>query len=100
MIYHPKLSIYLVVALLAIGHCAIIYGEVVAEKVLPSVSGKFKKKPTNSGSGTWDWDNQVSLSCSKGWVFNDKKVCVPVSDQCASSDEKGNCLTYDLKDNK
>jgi hypothetical protein len=40
--------------------------------------------------------------CSKGWVFNDKNVCVPVSDQCSTYDVNGKCLTcfkgYDLKD--
>jgi hypothetical protein len=60
--------------------------------------------PSDSGCGTWDWDNQVCLSCSKGFVFNADKVCTPVSDQCASHDEKGNCVTcfkgYDLKDGK
>ena len=59
-------------------------------------------KPSDSGCATWDWDNQVCLACSKNWVFNANKVCVPVSDQCASSDSNGNCLTcfkgYDLKD--
>jgi hypothetical protein len=59
-------------------------------------------KPADSGCATWDWDNQVCLACSKNWVFNSNKVCVPVSDQCASSDANGNCLTcfkgYDLKD--
>ena len=59
-------------------------------------------KPADLGCGTWDWANQVCLSCSNGWVFNDKKVCVAVSDQCATHDASGACLTcyqgYDLKD--
>ena len=60
--------------------------------------------PADSGCGKWDWDNQVCLACSDKWVFNDNKVCVPVSDQCASHDAAGACLTcfkgYDLKDGK
>ena len=59
-------------------------------------------KPADSGCGTWDWDNQVCLACSKGWFFNAQKKCVPISDQCATSDSKGNCLScysgYDLKE--
>lgn len=56
--------------------------------------------PTDLGCGLWDWNNQVCLKCSNGWTFNDKKACVPVSDQCKTHDDKGNCLTcyqgYDL----
>ena len=59
-------------------------------------------KPADSGCATWDWDNQVCLSCSKHWVFNGDKKCVPVSDQCATHADNGNCLScfkgYDLKD--
>ena len=59
-------------------------------------------KPSDSGCATWDWDNQVCLACSKDWVFNDKKVCVPVSDLCKSHAENGDCTScyegYDLKE--
>jgi len=58
-------------------------------------------KPSDLGCGIWDWDNQVCLSCSKGFVFNAKKICTPVSDQCASFDsQSGFCIScfkgYDL----
>ena len=45
------------------------------------------------GCGTWDWDNQVCLECSKNWVFNSNRVCVPVSDHCASHDASGACTS-------
>jgi len=58
--------------------------------------------PSDLGCSIWDWDNQVCLTCANRWAFNINKVCVPVSDQCASADKNGNCLTcyqgYDLKD--
>jgi len=58
-------------------------------------------KPADSGCGTWDWDKQVCLSCSVAWVFNDKNVCVPVSDQCQAHADNGDCTKcfkgYDLK---
>ena len=61
-------------------------------------------KPLDSGCGTWDWDNQKCIKCSKGWVFNANNVCVPVSDQCASHAGNGDCLTcykgYDLRNEK
>ena len=57
-------------------------------------------KPSDSGCGKWDWNNQVCLECSSGWVFNADGVCVTVSDQCASHDASGACLScfkgYDL----
>ena len=59
-------------------------------------------KPSDLGCAKWDWNNQVCLECSKDWVFNADGVCVPVSDQCASHDANGACLScfkgYDLKD--
>ena len=59
-------------------------------------------KPADSGCATWDWDNQVCLACSKGWVFNDKHSCVASSDLCKSIDSKsGDCTScyegYDLQ---
>ncbi len=61
-------------------------------------------KPSDLGCAKWDWDNQVCISCSNGWVFNANKVCVAVSDQCKTSDAAGLCLTcfkgYELKDGK
>ena len=57
-------------------------------------------KPADAGCGTWDWFNQICIACSDKWVFNSEKVCVPVSDQCATHAENGDCLTcfkgYDL----
>ena len=61
-------------------------------------------KPSDSGCGKWDWDNQVCLECSKGWVFNANKVCTPVSDQCKTWDSAGLCTScfsgYIISDNK
>jgi hypothetical protein len=57
-------------------------------------------KPADLGCKTWDWTNQVCLTCSNNWVFNNKGACVPVSDLCASHDASGACLScfvgYDL----
>ena len=49
--------------------------------------------PTDLGCATWDWNNQVCLACSNRWVFNSKKVCVPVSDNCHSYDASGACTS-------
>ena len=58
-------------------------------------------KPVDSGCSNWDWNSQVCLACSKNWVFNNNGVCVPVSDQCSTSDSNGLCTScyqgYDLK---
>lgn len=57
-------------------------------------------KPSDLGCRLWDWANQVCLSCSTNWVFNQNGVCVPVSDQCRTFDQQGQCLScyqgYDL----
>ena len=57
-------------------------------------------KPSDLGCGKWDWDNQLCLTCSSGYVFNKNNVCVPVSDQCKTSNDKGECTScykgYDL----
>ena len=57
-------------------------------------------KPSDSGCAKWDWNNQVCIECSKDWVFNADGACVPVSDQCATHDSNGACLScfkgYDL----
>jgi len=64
-------------------------------------SDSNNKKPSDLGCGKWDWDNQKCLSCSNGWVFNGQGVCIPVSDQCKTSNTNGACLScwkgYDLK---
>ena len=61
------------------------------------VNGKCENeeiiKPTDVGCGKWDWDNQVCLECSKDWVFNNDKVCVPVSDQCREHAANGACTS-------
>lgn len=44
-------------------------------------------QPADLGCGTWDWTNQVCLKCSDKWAFNADKICVPVSDLCASNDK-------------
>ena len=60
--------------------------------------------PADLGCGSWDWNNQKCLACSNRWAFNSDNICVPVSDQCASNDKSGNCVTcykgYDLQDGK
>ena len=57
-------------------------------------------QPADLGCKTWDWDGQKCLECSTNWVFNSKGVCVPVSDQCKTSDASGACSScykgYDL----
>lgn len=64
------------------------------------VSPSNNARPSDIGCGRWDWANQICLSCSKDWVFNSNKICTPVSDQCASFNQVGACLTcfrgYDL----
>ena len=50
-------------------------------------------RPSDVGCGTWDWKNQVCLKCSENWVFNSNRVCVPVSDHCASHAEDGACTS-------
>ena len=50
-------------------------------------------KPSDSGCGKWDWDNQVCLQCSNGWVFNSNKVCVPVDSYCNSYNSNGDCTS-------
>ena len=63
-------------------------------------SASNNAKPADSGCNKWDWKNQVCISCSKNWVFNTNKVCVPVSDFCKTSNENGVCTScypgYDL----
>ena len=60
--------------------------------------------PSDSGCASWNWDEQICLKCSSGWVFNEKKVCVPVSDQCKAHSDNGDCTEcwkgYDLKEGK
>lgn len=57
-------------------------------------------KPSDLGCGNWDWNNQICISCSKGFTFNAKKVCVAVSDQCKAYNADGQCNScfkgYDL----
>ena len=84
------------------GHCTKCYKgyDLKEGQCLYSLSNEAK--PVDSGCGTWDWDNQVCLKCSEGWVFNAEKVCVAVSDQCKAHAENGDCTAcfkgYDLKE--
>ena len=59
--------------------------------------GKCVLAPTqvvsDLGCGTWDWKQQICLACSNNWVFNNKGVCVVVSDQCQTFDLAGNCVS-------
>ena len=63
-------------------------------------SASNNAQPADLGCKTWDWDSQKCLECSTNWVFNSQGVCVPVSDQCRTSDASGACLScfkgYDL----
>lgn len=47
--------------------------------------------PSDLGCKTWN--ESECVECSSNWVFNIKKVCVAVSDQCKTHDADGNCLT-------
>jgi len=51
------------------------------------------QQPTDLGCATWDWASQQCIQCSNNWVFNNQGVCVPVSDQCATYNTAGVCLT-------
>ena len=58
-------------------------------------------KSADPGCAKWDWDSQLCLSCSKNWVFNSSKICIPVSDQCKTTSlNSGLCIScykgYDL----
>lgn len=60
-------------------------------------------EPSDLGCGLWDWENQVCLQCSTGFVFNINRVCVATSDLCRTIDpESGDCTAcyegYDLED--
>ncbi len=64
------------------------------------VSGKCIEAPlqkvSDLGCGLWNWKDQKCLQCSSNWVFNNKGVCVPVSDQCKTFDLSGSCVScYD-----
>lgn len=56
--------------------------------------------PADIGCKLWNWSSQVCLACSTNWVFNQNKVCIPVSTQCRTSDDQGLCTAcykgYDL----
>lgn len=58
-------------------------------------------KPSDIGCKIWDWPNQVCLSCSANFAFNQNNACVPVSDQCKEHDAQGLCTScyfgYDLQ---
>jgi hypothetical protein len=51
------------------------------------------QKPSDLGCATWDWKKQICLQCSNNWVFNSQNVCIPVSDQCATFNLAGNCVS-------
>jgi hypothetical protein len=88
----------------ASGKCLTCYGGYDLQNGQCVYSTANTATPSDLGCGTWDWKNQVCLACSNRWAFNANKVCVPVSDQCATSGTNGNCLTcyqgYDLSNGK
>lgn len=55
------------------------------------------------GCQTWDWENQVCLSCSLRWMKTDNG-CRPISDYCEKFDQLGRCLEcydgYELVDDE
>lgn len=51
------------------------------------------QKVSDVGCAQWDWNNQVCISCSQGWVFSTNKICTPVNSQCASSNSAGVCTS-------
>lgn len=57
-------------------------------------------RPSDLGCYDWDWNNNICLTCSRGWAFNANKVCVAVSDLCKTVGLTGACTTcfkgYDL----
>jgi proprotein convertase subtilisin/kexin type 5 len=48
-------------------------------------------KPTDAGCSTWDWANAKCTVCSTNWVFDSNGLCIPVSDQCRTSNTQGLC---------
>lgn len=59
---------------------------------------------TDVGCSSWDWNKQICLKCSDNWVFNRNGLCIPVSDQCATFDNSGACVScykgYNLNNGK
>jgi hypothetical protein len=57
-------------------------------------------KPIDGGCAIWDWINALCLQCSTNWVFSVNSICIPVNDQCRTSDKTGSCTGcykgYDL----
>lgn len=51
------------------------------------------ERVTDVGCGLWDWTNKICLRCSEKWVFNSQRICIPVSDQCKTSNSVGNCTS-------
>jgi hypothetical protein len=50
-------------------------------------------KPSDAGCASWDWDNQVCLTCSIRWAFNANHKCTPVDDYCSSYDKTSGACT-------
>ena len=48
-------------------------------------------RPQDLGCRTWDWANQICFECSQNWFFREGTGCVPVNDQCRTSNENGEC---------
>lgn len=84
------------------GDCLTCFGGYDLEKGVCIVSPSNTAAPADLGCATWDWNNQKCLACSHRWAFNANNICVPVSDQCTTTDSAGHCSTcykgYDLKD--
>jgi hypothetical protein len=56
-----------------------------------ALSNSNNGRPSDLGCKNWDWNKQVCLECSSGWVFNSKGVCTQVSSNCQSYDANGVC---------
>ena len=61
------------------------------------VAGRCERMPEEKvedlGCATWDWDNKRCLQCSRRWVFNAARKCVPVSDNCNEWNDSGVCTS-------
>jgi hypothetical protein len=73
----------------SVGACTSCYQGYDLGNGVCTFSASNNAKPTDVGCNNWDWNNQVCLACSKNWVFNKNGVCVPVSDQCSTSNPNG-----------
>jgi len=51
------------------------------------------QKVADVGCAQWDWDRQVCLRCSVNWVFDSRRVCIPVDTNCQTHSSTGQCTS-------